>query len=116
MKKKIRIISLILAAVMLIAAIVSSSLIWLPNALEGKNKQKGVEIDPIEGDSSALQEETVVPPIVPDDSKDKGVTTTRTDLVLDVTAGERLSVVQRLSDRTLAKKKGVTGWYFGRLE
>jgi len=39
-----------------------------------------------------------------------------TDLVLDVTAGERLSVVRRLSDRTLAKKKGVTGWYFGRLE
>ena len=39
-----------------------------------------------------------------------------TDLVLDVTAGERLSVVQRLSDRTLAKKKGVTGWYFGRLK
>lgn len=38
-----------------------------------------------------------------------------TDCVLDVTAGERLSVVRRLSDRTLAKKKGVTGWYFGRL-
>ena len=39
-----------------------------------------------------------------------------TDLVLNVTAGERLSVVRRLSDRALAKKKGVTGWYFGRLE
>ena len=38
-----------------------------------------------------------------------------TDCRLDVTAGERLSVVRRLSDRTLAKKKGVTGWYFGRL-
>ena len=38
-----------------------------------------------------------------------------TDFVLDVAAGERLSVVRRLSDRTLAKKKGVTGWYFGRL-
>ena len=38
-----------------------------------------------------------------------------TDCVLDVAAGERLSVVRRLSDRTLAKKKGVTGWYFGRL-
>ena len=89
MKKKIRIISLILAAVMLIAAIVSSSLIWLPNALEGKNKQKDVEIDPIDGDSPALQEETVVPPIVPDESEDKDVTTTRTDLVLDVSQMER---------------------------
>ena len=89
MKKKIRIISLILAAVMLIAAIVSSSLIWLPNALDGKNKQKDAEIDPIEGDSSASQEETVVPPIVPDDSEDKGVVTTRTDLVLDVSQVER---------------------------
>lgn len=39
-----------------------------------------------------------------------------TDCRLSVTAGERLSVVRRLSDRTLAKKKGVTGWYFGRLE
>lgn len=38
-----------------------------------------------------------------------------TDCVLTVAAGERLSVVRRLSDRTLAKKKGVTGWYFGRL-
>lgn len=39
-----------------------------------------------------------------------------TDCLLEVHAGERLSVVRRLSDRTLAKKKGVTGWYFGRLE
>lgn len=39
-----------------------------------------------------------------------------TDYRLDVRAGERLSVVRRLSDRTLAKKKGATGWYFGRLE
>lgn len=39
-----------------------------------------------------------------------------TDCLLDVRAGERLSIVRRLSDRALAKKKGVTGWYFGRLE
>lgn len=38
-----------------------------------------------------------------------------TDCLLDVQAGERLSVVRMLSDRTLAKKRGVTGWYFGRL-
>lgn len=39
-----------------------------------------------------------------------------TDYRLPVTAGDRLSVVRRLSDRALCKKDGVTGWYFGRLE
>ncbi len=38
-----------------------------------------------------------------------------TDYRLPVTAGERLAVVRRLSDRALVKKKGVTGWYFGPL-
>lgn len=39
-----------------------------------------------------------------------------TDCRLEVAAGDRLSVVRRLSDRALVKKKGITGWYFGRLE
>ncbi len=39
-----------------------------------------------------------------------------TDYCLEVEPGERLGVVRRLSDRALVKKKGVTGWYFGRLE
>lgn len=39
-----------------------------------------------------------------------------TDYRLPVTAGERLAVVRRLSDRALVKKKGVTGWYFGPLK
>ncbi len=39
-----------------------------------------------------------------------------TDYRLSVEAGDRLSVVRRLSDRALCKKDGVTGWYFGRLE
>lgn len=38
-----------------------------------------------------------------------------TDYRLPVKAGERLSVVRRISDRALCKKDGVTGWYFGRL-
>lgn len=38
-----------------------------------------------------------------------------TDYRLPVEPGDRLHVVRRLSDRTLAKKSGVTGWYFGRL-
>ena len=39
-----------------------------------------------------------------------------TDYRLPVAAGERLSVVRRLSDRALVKKDGATGWYFGRME
>lgn len=39
-----------------------------------------------------------------------------TDYRPAVEPGERLAVVRRLSDRALVKKKGVTGWYFGRLE
>ena len=38
-----------------------------------------------------------------------------TDYRLPVEPGDTLSVVRRLSDRTLCKKDGVTGWYFGRL-
>ena len=38
-----------------------------------------------------------------------------TDYRLPVTAGDRLAVVRRTSRATLAKKDGVTGWYFGRL-
>lgn len=48
---------------------------------------------------------------------DKGVhCEDSTDYHLPVTAGERLSVVRRLSDRALCKRDGATGWYFGRLE
>jgi len=38
-----------------------------------------------------------------------------TDYRLPVRAGDRLSVVRRLSDRALCKKDGVTGWYYGKL-
>lgn len=38
-----------------------------------------------------------------------------TDYRLSVSPGDRLSLVARLSDRILAKKDGVTGWYFGRI-
>ena len=38
-----------------------------------------------------------------------------TDYRPQIAAGDRLSVVRRLSDRALVKKDGVTGWYFGRL-
>ncbi len=90
MKKKIRIISLILAAVMLIAAIVSSVLLWLPGGHDGKAKQNDAEIEPIEGENAASQErETVVPPIVPGDSTDDEAPTNRTDLELDVSQVER---------------------------
>lgn len=39
-----------------------------------------------------------------------------TDYRLPVEPGERLTVIRRLSDRTLCKRDGVTGWYFGRLK
>lgn len=39
-----------------------------------------------------------------------------TDYLLPVSAGDRLSVVQKISSGALCKKDGVTGWYFGRLE
>ncbi len=38
-----------------------------------------------------------------------------TDYRLPVKAGEKLSIVRRTSQGTLAKKDGATGWYFGRL-
>ena len=38
-----------------------------------------------------------------------------TDYLLPVKAGEKLSIVQRTSRGTLAKKDGATGWYLGRL-
>lgn len=38
-----------------------------------------------------------------------------TDYRLSVKAGERLSVVRRISTGALCKKDGATGWYFGRL-
>ena len=38
-----------------------------------------------------------------------------TDYRPQIAAGDRLSVVRRLSDRALVKKNGATGWYFGRL-
>jgi protein phosphatase len=38
-----------------------------------------------------------------------------TDYRLPVEPGDRLSVIRRTSRGTLAKKDGVTGWYFGRL-
>ena len=38
-----------------------------------------------------------------------------TDYLLPVKAGDRLSIVQRTSRGTLAKKDGATGWYKGRL-
>lgn len=38
-----------------------------------------------------------------------------TDYRLPVSPGDRLSVVRRISGGALAKKDGVTGWYFGRL-
>ncbi len=39
-----------------------------------------------------------------------------TDYQLPVTAGDRLAVVRKCSRGYLAKKHGVTGWYFGRVE
>ena len=38
-----------------------------------------------------------------------------TDYRPQIAAGDRLSVVRRLSDRALVMKNGATGWYFGRL-
>lgn len=38
-----------------------------------------------------------------------------TDYRLLVAPGDVLTVIRRLPDRTLVKKEGVTGWYFGRL-
>ena len=38
-----------------------------------------------------------------------------TDYHLPVRAGERLAIVRRTSRGTLAKRDGVSGWYFGRL-
>ncbi len=39
-----------------------------------------------------------------------------TDYHLPVRTGERLAVVRRTNQGTLAKRDGTTGWYFGRLE
>ena len=90
MKMKIRIISLILAAVMLIAAIVSSVLRWLPDRLDKKAKQNDAAIKPIEGENAAShQTETIVPPIVPDDTPEQEENTKGTDLQIDVSQVER---------------------------
>ncbi|WP_297213083.1 metallophosphoesterase [uncultured Flavonifractor sp.] len=39
-----------------------------------------------------------------------------TDYRLEIAPGDTVSVVRALPDRALVKKKGVTGWYFGRLD
>ena len=90
MKKKIRIISLILAAVLLTAAIVSSVLFGLSGRSDETEKQKDAAVNPIEGGPSASQQtETIVPPIVTDDTPKQEESTKRTDLQIDVSQVER---------------------------
>jgi flagellar basal body-associated protein FliL len=90
MKKKIRIISLILAAVLLTAAIVSSVLLCLPGSTDGKHNPSDAEVNSIEGETDASEKpETVVPPIEPNQPTDGTETDKKTDLQLDVSQIER---------------------------